>query len=82
MDEDEDLVKDIFGEIPSHSLESRLGDCYRAASVRREAVHRITGRSLDGLSLDGFDYQSIAGHLISAASGQFMEGARKRKMEL
>ncbi|PHT85076.1 3-hydroxy-3-methylglutaryl-coenzyme A reductase 1 [Capsicum annuum] len=68
--EEEDLVKSVVsGEIPSYSLESRLGDCYRAASIRREAVQRLTGRSLDGLPLDGFDYQSILGQCCEMPIG-------------
>ncbi|XP_009785805.1 3-hydroxy-3-methylglutaryl coenzyme A reductase 1-like [Nicotiana sylvestris] len=68
--DDEDLVKSVVsGDIPSYSLESRLGDCYRAASVRREAVQRITGRSLTGLPLDGFDYQSILGQCCEMPIG-------------
>nr|UUA80572.1 HMGR-COA [Pseudostellaria heterophylla] len=58
--DDEALIAGVVeGVIPSYTLESELGDCNRAALVRREAVQRITGRSLEGLPLDGFDYQSI-----------------------
>lgn len=68
--DDEELVKSVVsGDIPSYSLESRLGDCYRAASIRREAVQRLTGRSLDGLPLDGFDYQSILGQCCEMPIG-------------
>ncbi|CAN4121286.1 unnamed protein product [Withania somnifera] len=68
--DDQDLVKSVVsGDIPSYSLESRLGDCYRAASIRREAVQRLTGRSLAGLPLDGFDYQSILGQCCEMPIG-------------
>lgn len=69
-DEDEELVKSVVsGKIPSYSLESRLGDSYRAASVRREAVQRLTGRSMSGLPLDGFDYDSILGQCCEMPIG-------------
>ncbi|KAK4338795.1 hypothetical protein RND71_040257 [Anisodus tanguticus] len=68
--DDEDLVNSVVsGEIPSYSLESRLGDGYRAASIRREAVQRLTGRSLDGLPVEGFDYQSILGQCCEMPIG-------------
>ncbi|XP_028078120.1 3-hydroxy-3-methylglutaryl-coenzyme A reductase 1-like [Camellia sinensis] len=45
----EEIVKSVVsGSIPSYSLEPKLGDCYRAASIRREAMQRLTGRSLVG----------------------------------
>nr|AKS29415.1 HMGR1 [Gentiana rigescens]AKS29416.1 HMGR2 [Gentiana rigescens] len=69
-EEDEDLVTSVVsGEIPSHSLESKLGDCYKAASIRREAVQRLTGRSLSGMPLDGFDYESILGQCCEMPVG-------------
>ncbi|CAN8234411.1 unnamed protein product [Cochlearia groenlandica] len=69
-EEDEEIVKSVIdGEIPSYSLESRLGDCKRAASIRREALQRITGRSLKGLPLDGFDYESILGQCCEMPVG-------------
>ncbi|KAF5945991.1 hypothetical protein HYC85_016219 [Camellia sinensis] len=44
---DEEIVKlVVFGSIPSYLLESKLGDCYRVASIRRKALQRFTGRSL------------------------------------
>ena len=68
--DDEDLVTGVIdGQIPSYSLESRLKDCYRAASVRREALKRITGKTLDGLPLDGFDYDSILGQCCEMPIG-------------
>ncbi|CDP07253.1 unnamed protein product [Coffea canephora] len=67
---DEELVNSVVsGDIPSYSLESTLGDCLRAASIRREAVQRITGRSLSGLPLDGFDYDSILGQCCEMPVG-------------
>ncbi|KAK8542171.1 hypothetical protein V6N13_137257 [Hibiscus sabdariffa] len=59
-DEDEEIVDLVIrGRIPSYALEEKLGDCKRAVRIRREALQRITGRSLQGLPLDGFDYNSI-----------------------
>ncbi|KAK1307327.1 3-hydroxy-3-methylglutaryl-coenzyme A reductase 1 [Acorus calamus] len=68
--DDEDLVQSVLnGSLPSYALESRLGDCRRAAGVRREALRRITGRSLDGLPIDGFDYASILGQCCELPVG-------------
>ncbi|XP_073053238.1 3-hydroxy-3-methylglutaryl coenzyme A reductase 1-like [Primulina eburnea] len=68
--DDEDLVKCVVsGEIPSYSLESKLGDCFRAAKIRREAVQRLTGRSMEGLPLEGFDYDSILGQCCEMPVG-------------
>ena len=69
-EEDEEIVKSVLdGAIPSYSLESRLGDCKRAASIRREALQRLTGRSIEGLPLDGFDYDSILGQCCEMPVG-------------
>ncbi|CAK9163760.1 unnamed protein product [Ilex paraguariensis] len=69
-EEDEKIVKLVVsGIMPSYSLESKLGDCYRAALIRREAVQRITGRSLAGLPIDGFDYESILGQCCEMPVG-------------
>lgn len=69
-EEDEEIVKSVLdGVIPSYSLESRLGDCKRAASIRREALQRVTGRSMEGLPLDGFDYESILGQCCEMPVG-------------
>ncbi|XP_074279166.1 3-hydroxy-3-methylglutaryl-coenzyme A reductase 1-like [Silene latifolia] len=58
--EDEAVIAAVVeGKLPSYVLEKELGDCRRAAVVRREAVQRITGRSLEGLPVEGFDYESI-----------------------
>ncbi|KAL0313840.1 UNVERIFIED_CONTAM: 3-hydroxy-3-methylglutaryl-coenzyme A reductase 1 [Sesamum angustifolium] len=62
-EDDEELVNCVVsGRVPSYSLESKLGDCFRAAKIRREAVQRLTGRSVEGLPLEGFDYDSIWGN--------------------
>ncbi|KAF5745828.1 3-hydroxy-3-methylglutaryl coenzyme A reductase 2 [Tripterygium wilfordii] len=69
-EEDEEIVKSVVaGTTPSYSLESKLGDCKRAANIRREALQRITGKSLDGLPLEGFDYQSILGQCCEMPVG-------------
>ncbi|KAI3418091.1 uncharacterized protein J3R85_013953 [Psidium guajava] len=68
--EDEEIVKSVVdGAIPSYSLESKLGDCRRAAFIRREALQRTTGRSLTGLPLEGFDYESILGQCCEMPVG-------------
>lgn len=68
--EDEEIVESVVkGTTPSYSLESKLGDCFRAAKIRREALQRITGRSLMGLPLDGFDYESILGQCCEMPVG-------------
>ncbi|XXG57479.1 hypothetical protein AAC387_Pa03g4618 [Persea americana] len=65
-----DIVSQVVaGSIPSYSLESRLGDCKRAAVVRREALQVKTGRSLEGLPVDGFDYDSILGQCCEMPVG-------------
>ncbi|EES15382.1 hypothetical protein BDA96_07G220500 [Sorghum bicolor] len=69
-EEDEEIVAAVVaGKIPSYVLETRLGDCRRAAGIRREAVRRITGREIDGLPLDGFDYASILGQCCELPVG-------------
>ncbi|KAI3992050.1 hypothetical protein MKX01_014941 [Papaver californicum] len=69
-EKDEDIIKSVVdGETPSYSLETKLGDCKRAASIRREALQRMTGRSLNGLPLDGFDYESILGQCCEMPVG-------------
>lgn len=68
--EDEEIVKSVVnGAVPSYALEAQLGDCHRAASIRREAVQRMTGRSLAGLPLEGFDYESILGQCCEMPVG-------------
>ncbi|GER39280.1 3-hydroxy-3-methylglutaryl-coenzyme A reductase [Striga asiatica] len=71
LPEDDERLVDcvVSGEIPSYSLESRLGDCLKAARIRREAVQRLTGRSIEGLPLEGFDYDSILGQCCEMPVG-------------
>ncbi|CAL5321526.1 unnamed protein product [Camellia sinensis] len=67
---DEEIIKSVVaGTTPSYALESKLGDCYRATAIRREALQRMTGKSLDGLPLDGFDYESILGQCCEMPVG-------------
>ncbi|KAL8141511.1 hypothetical protein V2J09_014543 [Rumex salicifolius] len=69
-EEDEEIVKSVMaGATPSYSLESRLGDSRRAAAIRREALQRTTGKSLEGLPLEGFDYESILGQCCEMPVG-------------
>ncbi|CAI9762981.1 unnamed protein product [Fraxinus pennsylvanica] len=68
--DDEELVKSVVsGKVPSYYLESKLGDCFRAAKIRRDAVQRLVGRSLEGLPLEGFDYDSILGQCCEMPVG-------------
>ncbi|CAK7345966.1 unnamed protein product [Dovyalis caffra] len=68
--EDEEIVKSVTeGTLPSYSLETKLGDCKRAAVIRREALQRTTGRSLEGLPVEGFDYDSILGQCCEMPVG-------------
>ncbi|KAH9603401.1 hypothetical protein KSS87_005355 [Heliosperma pusillum] len=68
--DDEEIVKSVVSGItPSYSLEAKLGDCFRAAKVRREALQRTTGRSIEGLPLEGFDYESILGQCCEMPVG-------------
>ncbi|MCI61893.1 3-hydroxy-3-methylglutaryl coenzyme A reductase, partial [Trifolium medium] len=51
--DDEEIVQAVLsGSIPSYSLESKLGDCKRAAAIRNQVVERATGRSLEGLPME------------------------------
>ncbi|KAK7406958.1 hypothetical protein VNO78_08594 [Psophocarpus tetragonolobus] len=68
-DDDDIVLAVLSGSIPSYSLESRLGDSHRAASIRRHAVERITGKSLKGLPVEGFDYDSILGQCCEMPIG-------------
>ncbi|KAF3794475.1 3-hydroxy-3-methylglutaryl-coenzyme A reductase 1 [Nymphaea thermarum] len=67
--EEEVIMGVVNGSVPSHTLESRLGDCRRAAGVRRKALEIVSGRSVDGLPLDGFDYGSILGQCCELPIG-------------
>jgi hydroxymethylglutaryl-CoA reductase (NADPH) len=69
-EEDEEIVASVVaGKIQSYVLETKLGDCRRAAGIRREALRRITGREMEGLPLDGFDYESILGQCCELPVG-------------
>lgn len=69
-EDDEAVIQYVVsGKTPSYSLESKLGDCKRAAFIRRAALERVTGKSLDGLPLDGFDYESILGQCCEMPVG-------------
>ncbi|KAK3193237.1 hypothetical protein Dsin_024547 [Dipteronia sinensis] len=69
-EDDEEVIKSVVvGTTPSYSLESKLGDCKRAAAIRREALQRTTGMSLEGLPLEGFDYESILGQCCEMPVG-------------
>ena len=68
----------VSGSTPSYSLEAKLGDCRRAAAIRREALQRSSGRSLEGLPLEGFDYDWIELHIGAIAQlfgGLFIRAA-------
>ncbi|TQD93296.1 hypothetical protein C1H46_021054 [Malus baccata] len=68
--DDEEIIKSVVvGTTPSYSLESTLGDCRRAAAIRREALQRTTGSSLVGLPLEGFDYEAILGQCCEMPVG-------------
>ncbi|CAA0816814.1 hydroxy methylglutaryl CoA reductase 1 [Striga hermonthica] len=68
--DDEEIVKSVVeGRTPSYSLETKLGDCRRAAAIRREALQRTTGKSLSGLPLEGFDYEAILGQCCEMPVG-------------
>jgi hydroxymethylglutaryl-CoA reductase (NADPH) len=68
--EDEEIIKSVTeGTLPSYSLETKLGDCKRAAVIRREALQRTTGKSLEGLPIEGFDYDSILGQCCEMPVG-------------
>ncbi|GAB2232421.1 hypothetical protein Drorol1_Dr00011453 [Drosera rotundifolia] len=70
VSEDEAMVEAVVdGSVASHSLESKLGDCGRAAAIRREAVQRISRRSMEGLPVRGFDYESILGQCCEMPIG-------------
>ncbi|KAL6633667.1 hypothetical protein ACP70R_026338 [Stipagrostis hirtigluma subsp. patula] len=67
---DEEIVAAVVsGALPSHHLESRLGDCRRAARLRREALRRMTGRGVEGLPFEGMDYQAILGQCCEMPVG-------------
>ncbi|XP_058760885.1 3-hydroxy-3-methylglutaryl-coenzyme A reductase 1-like [Vicia villosa] len=68
--DDEEIVQAVVsGSIPSYSLESKLGDSRRAAAIRNKAVERVSGRSLEGLPMENFDYDSILGQCCEMPIG-------------
>ncbi|CAN8257799.1 unnamed protein product [Cochlearia groenlandica] len=68
--QDEEIVRSVIaGTISSYSLETKLGDCKRAAEIRRESVQIITGKSLTGLPIEGFDYGSVLGQCCEMPIG-------------
>ncbi|CAA2955424.1 3-hydroxy-3-methylglutaryl-coenzyme A reductase 1 [Olea europaea subsp. europaea] len=67
---DEEIIKCVVeGKTPSYSLESKLSKTLRAAAIRREALQRISGKSLAGLPLEGFDYDTILGQCCEMPVG-------------
>ncbi|XP_059647348.1 3-hydroxy-3-methylglutaryl-coenzyme A reductase-like [Cornus florida] len=69
-EEDEEIINSVVsGKTPSYALETKLGDCLRAAAIRREALQRMTGKSLSGLPLNGFNYDSILGQCCEMPIG-------------
>ncbi|XP_062080111.1 3-hydroxy-3-methylglutaryl-coenzyme A reductase 2-like [Humulus lupulus] len=69
-EEDDDIIKSVGeGKVPSYLLESKIGDCKRVAAIRREALQRTVGRSLQGFPLEGFDYESILGQCCEMPVG-------------
>ncbi|ERN11526.1 3-hydroxy-3-methylglutaryl-coenzyme A reductase 1 [Amborella trichopoda] len=67
---DDELVDLVAsGSVPSYSLEARLGDCKRAALVRRRALEKSTAKILDGLPLHGFNYETIFGQCCEMPVG-------------
>lgn len=67
---DDEIIKlVVLGRIPSYLLESKLGDCDRAVRIRHEALQKITGRGLEGLPVNGFDYNSILGQCCEMPIG-------------
>lgn len=70
LENDEEIIKSVIsGTIPSYSLESKLGDCFRATLIRRKAIEKKTGKSLVGLPVEGFDYESILGQCCEMPIG-------------
>ncbi|KAG0467897.1 hypothetical protein HPP92_017225 [Vanilla planifolia] len=68
--DDEEIIEAVVaGKTPSYSLETTLGNCLRAAAIRREAIRRISGRGMDGLPLEGFDYESVLGQCCELPVG-------------
>ncbi|KAF3596170.1 hypothetical protein DY000_02021076 [Brassica cretica] len=49
------------GEVPCYLIESRLGDWKRAATIRWEAMQRITGRSVEERCIGGYGFNCACG---------------------
>ncbi|KAE8055435.1 hypothetical protein FH972_012275 [Carpinus fangiana] len=77
-EDNEEIIKSVVsGSTPSYSLEAKLRDYRRVAAIRREAMQRIFGRTLEGQPLEGFDYDSIHGahgHHGGLPCGQHQQG--------
>ncbi|KAK7376568.1 hypothetical protein VNO78_34511 [Psophocarpus tetragonolobus] len=70
VDDDDIIIKSVLdGTVPSYSLEKHVGDCRRAAAIRRKALEKKTGQSLVGLPLEGFDYDAILGQCCEMPVG-------------
>ncbi|XP_057816108.1 3-hydroxy-3-methylglutaryl-coenzyme A reductase 1 [Cryptomeria japonica] len=67
--DEEIAVAVAHGSVASQMLEKRVGNARRAASVRRRAVELMIGRSLEGLPLEGFDYDAIVGQCCELPVG-------------
>ena len=60
--DDENLASAVaVGQVASHTLEAQLADTLRAVKVRRRAVELRSGRSLEGLGLEHYDYDPVVG---------------------
>lgn len=59
----------LWHRVPSYSLEALPGDCRCSASICRQVVEVAAQRSLGGLPLDGFDYDSILGQCCKTPVG-------------
>lgn len=67
---DEDIAVAVMNSVvASYSLEADLGDCERAAAVRKRAVELMTNRSLETLPLSGFNYSSVLGQCCEMVIG-------------
>lgn len=65
LDEEDRAVVDslMSNQIKDHELERHLGDCNRAVSIRRQALHRRLNAlpGLDELPFTNYDYQQVHG---------------------
>ncbi|EYU20588.1 hypothetical protein MIMGU_mgv1a026071mg, partial [Erythranthe guttata] len=65
----DDFKSVVEGKTPSYALESKLGDCRCAPAIRRESLQHITGKSLTGLVVKGFNYEAILGQCCEMPVG-------------